>query len=461
MLPIKALLFLSLSVAYASAEERFEFDRHQRVSHKISPCKNFLEHVCNFEENHPDQLFKNRVWSGFRNQMEVLLVESKDSGLERIRELFYAEVPAGQLTPEAKKQITIKLTRDKQFVPYMNALIVKLAVENKVHLTPEGRRKADEMVREIRLKLIQKFRGLKWLSNREEIVHALQIAKILVGIPQEYIDHPEYAHEMIESFERDVIKFYGPLAQRGSCNVTCKKEALSAVLLDSFHRYNKAHSNRTNLDYLLPSSSKIPSAITGFGGRNVDPKFIFFYPDTMHVFNVHGMAKGLLYSTAGLVIGHEFFHSVWHHESTQHYLREYVADRRFMESVDCYSEYYSNYYLMDNSTSPPLKVSFNGLVKMEEGYADIQAARLLMQILSEDRDYHEQLKWFFYGLGSLWCPYVPGENRLKKVNSPHMPAFLRTNAVLRQLPEFSTAFSCREGDDMYRAESICEAFPVN
>jgi putative endopeptidase len=56
---------------------------------------------------------------------------------------------------------------------------------------------------------------------------------------------------------------------------------------------------------------------------------------------------------------------------------------------------------------------------------------------------------FFVAFGQNWCQNNRPENlRLRMQTDPHSPEEFRANGVVRNLPEFQKAFSCKVGQPM-------------
>ena len=62
---------------------------------------------------------------------------------------------------------------------------------------------------------------------------------------------------------------------------------------------------------------------------------------------------------------------------------------------------------------------------------------------------------FFLGYGQIWCENSTEQERRQRIaTDPHSPGEFRVNGVLRNLPEFGEAFSCKAGDAMV-SENPC------
>ncbi len=62
---------------------------------------------------------------------------------------------------------------------------------------------------------------------------------------------------------------------------------------------------------------------------------------------------------------------------------------------------------------------------------------------------------FFLGFATIWAGDIRPEAAAQRIiTDPHSPAMFRVNGPLSNLPEFYQAFSIKDGDSMYRADSL-------
>ena len=65
---------------------------------------------------------------------------------------------------------------------------------------------------------------------------------------------------------------------------------------------------------------------------------------------------------------------------------------------------------------------------------------------------------FFIGAAQWACGYErPESKRLHAITDEHSPDEYRINGVVSNMPEFSQAFSCKQGDPMVRAQ-VCRVW---
>ena len=65
---------------------------------------------------------------------------------------------------------------------------------------------------------------------------------------------------------------------------------------------------------------------------------------------------------------------------------------------------------------------------------------------------------FFLGFGQIWCENArPEQERLQATTDPHSLPQYRVNGTVSNMPEFSSAFGCKEGQPMVR-ENACKVW---
>jgi putative endopeptidase len=73
--------------------------------------------------------------------------------------------------------------------------------------------------------------------------------------------------------------------------------------------------------------------------------------------------------------------------------------------------------------------------------------------VSGKQDGYTQPQQFFLGYAQIWCEsQTPEVARLRAQTDPHSPSKFRVNGVVSNTPQFSEAFGCKTGDEMYAAK---------
>ena len=166
------------------------------------------------------------------------------------------------------------------------------------------------------------------------------------------------------------------------------------------------------------------------------------------------------YGAIGVVIGHELTHGF------DDQGRQFDADgnlkdwwqkqdeNQFNKLADCLVNEYGGF-------SPVTGVELNGKLTLGENTADNGGIRLAYMALMDDlskksisvsskQDGYTQAQQFFLGFAQVWCENTrPEQARTWAQTDPHSPGKFRTNGVVSNMPQFSSAFGCKAGDKMY------------
>ncbi|MBV8864507.1 MAG: M13 family metallopeptidase [Acidobacteriaceae bacterium] len=169
------------------------------------------------------------------------------------------------------------------------------------------------------------------------------------------------------------------------------------------------------------------------------------------------------YGAIGAVIGHELTHGFddqGRQFDADGNLRDWWQkndETRFNNLSECTVNEYGSF-------SPVAGIELNGKLTLGENTADNGGIRLAYMALmddlakksipsSEKAEGYTQAQQFFLGFAQVWCENTrPETARLLAQTDPHSPGQFRTNGVLRNMPEFSQAFSCKPSDSMYVAK---------
>ncbi|KAK0413715.1 hypothetical protein QR680_006957 [Steinernema hermaphroditum] len=193
-----------------------------------------------------------------------------------------------------------------------------------------------------------------------------------------------------------------------------------------------------------------------------------------------------VYGAIGETIGHETFHSYGIQKILIDGVNDVFNSYTYRSAVSCLEDYYSS-FIGPNWTRP------DGAMKANEGFADLQSARMIARLIkrgiykeahkdssrwfsvTKDFDHFDEiigrddddrdLKLAFSALTDLYCAEYFQEQNDTKLETKHMMEdvharnSIRTNAIHRQLPEFTETFKCSHDSRMYRVEELCDAFP--
>jgi putative endopeptidase len=171
------------------------------------------------------------------------------------------------------------------------------------------------------------------------------------------------------------------------------------------------------------------------------------------------------YGDTGGTIGHELTHG-FDDEGSQFdakgNLRNWwtESDRKQFESrTKCVQDQYAQYVVVDD-------VHINSALTLGEDVADL-GGEILAYMAWKDATKDKNLQpidgltpeqRFFIGFAQWDCANErPEDLRLRAATDPHSPAQYRINGVVVNMPEFSQAFSCKEGQPMSKpADKVCK-----
>jgi putative endopeptidase len=165
----------------------------------------------------------------------------------------------------------------------------------------------------------------------------------------------------------------------------------------------------------------------------------------------------------GAVIGHELTHGFddqGRQFDADGNLRDWWTSKdndEFKKRVDCIANEYSAF-------SPVEGTNLNGRLTLGENGADNAGVRLaFMALISglEDGSIHQEKldgftpqQRFFMGYAQIWCQNQRPEAAKNLVRTdPHSPGEFRVDGVVQNMPEFTSAFGCSEGQPMVAANA--------
>ena len=173
------------------------------------------------------------------------------------------------------------------------------------------------------------------------------------------------------------------------------------------------------------------------------------------------------YGDTGGTIGHELTHGFDDQGSkfdAQGNLRGWWTkeDReKFEQRTKCISDQYAQYVVVDD-------IHINSKLTLGEDVADL-GGEILAYMAWKDATKAKELKpqdalnpdqRFFIGFAQWACDNERPENmRVRALTDPHSPARYRINGVVVNMPEFTRAFGCKQGQPMVKApENVCKVW---
>ncbi|HXJ42281.1 MAG TPA: M13 family metallopeptidase [Bryobacteraceae bacterium] len=172
------------------------------------------------------------------------------------------------------------------------------------------------------------------------------------------------------------------------------------------------------------------------------------------------------YGAIGAVIGHELTHG-FDDQGRQFDPKGNLQDwwtaadaKSFEERVQCIVKEYEAFEL-------PGGVHMNGKLTLGENTADNGGLRIAMMALMDavanhalqTKDGFTPEQRFFLGWGQVWCQNSTAESqRMQAQTNPHSIARFRVNGVVSNMPEFQSAFGCKQGQPMVRGGDSCHVW---
>jgi endothelin-converting enzyme/putative endopeptidase len=163
------------------------------------------------------------------------------------------------------------------------------------------------------------------------------------------------------------------------------------------------------------------------------------------------------FGAIGMVVGHELTHG-FDDEGRQFDAEGNLRDwwtpsvsAEFDRRAACVEKQFDDYVAID-------ELHVKGKLTLGENIADLGGLKLAYAALGRAEREHPATpplggftpeQQFFLGFAQGWCTNIrPEAARLLASVDPHSPARWRVNGPLANLPEFASAFQCKEGDKM-------------
>ena len=306
----------------------------------------------------------------------------------------------------------------------------------KVAFTPEAKKKALEMIDNLRASMGERIQKAEWMSEttREQALVKLGGFNQKIGYPDEWRDYSAlevvagpYATNYLNSrrfaVQRDLGKIGKPV-DRNEWFMT--PPTVNA--------------------YFAPQLNEI-----AFPAGRLQPPF--FHPAYDEAANYGGI---------GATIGHELSHG-FDDQGRQYDSKGNLADwwtaddaKNYLGRAKVVEDQYNAYTVLDS-------LHVNGKLTLGENLADIVGVSVAYDALQKalagkprtliDGFTPEQRFYLAYAQARR-AKLTPQQARLQIVNDPHSPGNYRVNGPLSNMPEFAKAFGCKEGDPMVRPSNV-------
>jgi putative endopeptidase len=345
---------------------------------------------------------------------------------------FYSKTLRGQ------QELKPRWKRCTEYVDdYLGEALGQAYVEK--YFSPEAKRQALKIVKEIQAEMERDITGLPWMSaaTKQQALAKLHGMANKIGYPDKWRDYSkleiargdelgnvERARKF--EFDRELAKIGKPV-DRGEWGMTPP----------TVNAYYDPQMNDIN----FPAGVLQPPAF--------DPK----------------SDAAPNYGDTGGTVGHELTHGFddeGRQFDAQGNLRDWWTPddaKEFEKRASCISNQYSSYTIIDD-------IKINGKLTLGEDVADLGGLLLAYMAWKDDTegqtlDPIDDLtpdQRFFVGYGQSWCGQTRDETkRLRATVDPHSPEKYRTNGVVSNMPEFQQAFHCKAGAPMVN-ENRCRVW---
>jgi putative endopeptidase len=307
--------------------------------------------------------------------------------------------------------------------------------------TADAKKRMNEMIDNLFAAYRERINQLDWMSaaTKQKAQAKLAAFKRKIGYP-------------------DKLRGYQGLAK-----IDQKSYALNVMRINQFDiaRNQKdinQPTDRTRWGFTAPtvnaSYSSVNNDIT-FPAGILQPPFFNFNAD-----------DAINYGAIGAVIGHEITHGFDDQGSkfdAEGNLKSWWTEEdraKFEERVSCVANQFSGYEVQPG-------LNMNGRLTLGENTADLGGLTMAYYAFKKslegkprpaDIDGFTAEQRFFLGWAQVWAAKGTAEaERLQVLGDPHALPRWRVNGPMSNMPEFASAFACKQGDKMIRAD-ICKVW---
>jgi putative endopeptidase len=304
------------------------------------------------------------------------------------------------------------------------------------YFPPEAKKKADELVSNLISVYSDRIEKLDWMSNEtkkkaNEKLHAITRK---IGYPDKFKDY--------KGLE---------------------------ISRESFFR-NLMNSTKWNYDYVISQIGK-PVDRTQWG---MTPPTVnaYYNPSNNEIVFPAGILQppffnaeaddAVNYGGIGAVIGHEMTHGFddqgRNFDAKGNLVSWWTPEdsAKFMEKAGVIVKQFNDYTVLDT-------MHINGQLTLGENIADLGGVTIAYEAFKKTKQgkSNERIdgltpdQRFFLGYATIWAGDVRPEAQAQRIiTDPHSPGLYRVNGTVSNIPEFYSAFGIKEGDKMYRTDSM-------
>lgn len=385
----------------------------------------FMTEVSKQVKSTPIGVWKNYLKFHIVNDMAPYL----SSNFDDARFEFYGKTVAGQKEQKPRWKRVLQVVDGS-----IGELLGKTYVDK--HFKPEAKERMLNLVNNLQETYQDRIMRLDWMSDatKQKAVSKLNTFVNKIGYPDKWRDYSKleitgdnYAKNIFASSAFD----YDYMVSKLGKPVDKTEWYMTPPTVNAY--YNPAFNEIV-----------FPAGILAYP---------FFDQDADDAINYGGI---------GGVIGHEMTHGFDDQGA------KYDADgnlknwwteedeKSFMSKTGVVVEQFNNYTVLDS-------IHVNGQLTLGENLADLGGLAIAYEAFQKTEQYKKGEKIdgftptqrFFLSWAQVWRAKSTDETTADRIiTDPHSPAEWRTNGPLSNMPEFYQAFNIKEGDKMWRADSI-------
>lgn len=303
----------------------------------------------------------------------------------------------------------------------------------KVAFSPEAKKRADEMVANIKTAMGERIKGLEWMtdSTKQQALNKLSTFTVKIGYPDKWRDYSALEINR-DAYILNVMRAAEFEAQR------------------NFNKIGKpvdksewGMTPQTVNAYYNPSNNEIvfPAAI-------LQPPFFDAKAD-----------DALNYGGIGVVIGHEITHGfddqgrMYDAQGNLNIWWTEQDNAKFVERANVVVTQFNSYCPLDS-------LCINGQLTLGENIADFGGITIAYEAFKMTEEFkaaksidgYTPQQRFFLGFGRIWAgSYREDAMRTQLLTNVHSPGEWRVNGTVVNMPEWYEAWGVKEGDKMYLA----------
>jgi len=304
------------------------------------------------------------------------------------------------------------------------------------YFPPEAKKKADELVSNLMAVYHERITKLDWMGEdtKKKALEKLSTITRKIGYPDKWKDYAgvEITRDNFFANLMTVNKYnYQYMINKIGKPVDRTEWGMTPPTVNAYY-------NPTMNEIVFPAGILQPP---------------FFNKDADDAVNYGGI---------GAVIGHEITHGFddegRNYDSKGNLTQWWTSEdsAKFTERAQHIVNQYSSYTVNDS-------LHVNGKLCLGENIADIGGLTIAYYAFkktaqgqgNEKIDGLTPDQRFFMGFAHIWAGDTrPKESARRIIVDPHSPAMYRVNGSVSNLPEFYAAFGIKEGDGMWRADSV-------